>query len=114
MRSTTRVTSSWPVGLVRALAEAGDTEGVTVLPFGSITAGAPDPSDVDLALVYEIGRRDAALRLRERLRASVRRHVGLGCDFVVVSRAEAEHERRRPQLRDDVFAGLSDASAVYT
>lgn len=113
MRSTTQATSSLPAALVRALAEAGHTAGVTVLPFGSLTTGAPHPSDADFALVYETGRREAALQLRERLRAAVHRHVGLGCDFVVVSRAEAEQERRQPQLRDDVFAGLNDDPFAY-
>lgn len=111
MRSTMPAASSWQAGLVQALAEAGDTPGVTVLPFGSMTTAAPGPSDVDLALVYEVGRRGAALRLRERLRTTVRRHTGLGCDFVVVSRAEADRERRQPQLRDDIFAGLDEAVA---
>ncbi len=110
MRSTTPATSSSQAGLAQALAEVGDTLGVTVLPFGSLTIGSLDPSDVDLALVYEAGRRDAALQLREQLRAAVQRHVGLSCDFVVVSREEAERERRQPQLRDDVFAGLGGTS----
>lgn len=77
MRSTTQATSSLLAGLVLALAEAGHTAGVTVLPFGSLATGAPHPSDADLALVYETGRREAALQLRERLRAAVHRHVGL-------------------------------------
>lgn len=111
MRSTTLAPSSWQAALARALTEAGDTLGVTVLPFGSLTTGSPDPSDVDLALVYETGRRDAALQLREQLRAAVRRHVRLDCDFVVVSRVEAERERRQPQLRDDIFAGLDSTLA---
>ncbi|GGM16236.1 hypothetical protein GCM10011594_40330 [Nakamurella endophytica] len=76
-----------------------------------MTTGSPHPSDVDLALVYEPGHREAALNVRERLRAAVHRHVGLPCDFVVVSRVEAEAERRQPQLRDDVFANLDDTLA---
>ncbi len=107
MPSTTPAPPSWQADLARAIADAGQEWGVQILPFGSLPAGSPDPADVDLALVYEPGRRGAALRLRERLRAAVLHHVGLGCDFVVVSRAEAEQERRQPQLRDEIFRGLA-------
>lgn len=113
MRSTTPAATTWQAALERAVADAGAEPGVTVLPFGSLAAGAERPRDVDLALVYEPGRRAAALRLRERLRAAVGRHLRLPCDFVVVSRAEAEHEREDRRLRDDLFRDLPPATARH-
>lgn len=107
MPSTTLAPRSWQAELSRAIAEAGQEPGVQTLLFGSVTAGSQHPSDVDIAIVYEPGGRGAALRLRERLRSAVLQHLGLVCDFIVISRAEAEQERRRPQLRDDIFRDLA-------
>jgi predicted nucleotidyltransferase len=105
--STTPAQRSWQAELAGAIAEAGQEPGVQTLAFGSVLAGSPHPSDVDLALVYEPGHRGAALQLRERLRSAVLHRLDLACDFIVVSRAEAEQERRQPQLRDDIFRDLA-------
>jgi len=72
-----------------AVAAAGAEEGVAVVIFGSVARRETHPGDVDVALIYGVGRRDAALALRERIRTSVHEQTELGTDFLILNSAEA-------------------------